>query len=68
MTDGNTDQNNDRDEGLSGEGCSKGDPSDEGSSAEDLGGEVSCGRDSAADAAEAAGIPSSFGVKSSRIE
>jgi hypothetical protein len=69
MTDGNTDQNNDRDEGLSGEGCSKGDPSDEGSSAEDLGGEVSCGRDSATGAAaKPAGIPSSFGVKSSRIE
>jgi hypothetical protein len=33
-----------------------------------LDGEVSCGRDSAAAAAEPAGIPSSFGVKSSRIE
>jgi hypothetical protein len=68
MTDGNTDQNNDRDEGLSGEGCSEGVSSDGGSSAEDLDGEVSCGRDSAAAAAEPAGIPSSFGVKSSRIE
>jgi hypothetical protein len=68
MTDGNTDQNSDRDEGLSGEACSPGDSSDEGSSAEDSGAEVSCGRDSAADAAEAAGIPSSFGVNSSRIE
>jgi hypothetical protein len=65
MTDGNTDQNSDRDDGLSGEGCCEGDSSDEGSSAEALGGEVSCGRDSAA---EAAGISSWFGVKSSRIE
>jgi hypothetical protein len=67
MTDGNTDQNSDRDEGLGGEGCSEGERSDEDSCAEDFGGEVSCGRDSAP-AGAAAGIPSSLGVKSSRIE
>jgi hypothetical protein len=57
MTDGNTDQNSDRGDGLSAEGCSEAEPSDEVSSAEDLGGEVSCGPDAAGGAAaEAARI------------
>jgi hypothetical protein len=69
MTDGNTDQNSDRDDGLSGEGCSEAESSDQGRSAEDLEGKVSRGRVSAAGAAaEAAGVASCFGVKSSRIE
>jgi hypothetical protein len=68
MTDGNTDQNSDRDDGLSGKGCSERDSPADGSSTEDLGGEVSWGRDSVAGAAEAAGVASSFGAKSSRIE
>jgi hypothetical protein len=62
MTDGKTDQNSDRDDGLFGETLS-----DEGCSDAGVGDEVSCGQDCAAPALEAAGISASVGVRSLRI-
>jgi hypothetical protein len=59
MTDGNTDQNWDGDEGLGGAGVSDAGMSIEGAGKDDL---------TAPAAAESAGLSVSFGVTSSRIE